>query len=116
MIRTARLLPVCLLLALLTGCAILQGVQKLSPVQKVTLAQNTYAAAVERLSDLRDAGRISDADALTIEKVLIGADGLLALARSKAVAGDAVGTDAALLAVLKVVGEIEAFTQEHRAP
>jgi hypothetical protein len=104
-----------LLLALVfAGCAAFQGVRDLSPVQRVTLAQNGYAKAVDALVDLREAGKISDADALRIEPVLIVADNALSLARARAVDGDKDGTTKALALVLRAAVEIDTFVREHK--
>lgn len=104
-----------LMLALIVACA-LCGCANLSPVRKVAIAQQSYAATLDLLTDLRTAGKISDADAVKIEAVLKVVDNAFAVARAKAVAGDRAGAEDALAVAVKSLGGLNQWLRGHRLP
>jgi len=104
-----RQLPLILALALLAGC---NGIRSASPTTKLILAQNLYAETLNRLSDLRDAGKLDDAAALRCEAARVVAKNFITLGRQKRDAGDKVGADDALLAALKSLAEINALLRQ----
>ncbi len=112
--RDGWLIAVALVLAAIAFAVVNSGCTNVSPVRQVTLAQDSYAATLDLLTDLRVAGKISDADAVRIEAVLIVADNAFAVARQKAVAGDKAGYRDALAVALKSLAEVDAFLREHK--
>lgn len=103
-----------LLLSLaLTGCAAFQP--KASPTRRVIAAQDTYSATLQVLTELRKAGKISDSQAIEIEKVRIVAAAALDLAKEQAKTGTVEPSDA-LAAFYKAIADINALLPKGETP